>query len=932
MRALLKREVAVLVLAAAVVALLFARAGGAPPPLRGARSAARLEPELAFVPDPARVLPRSAARGHDFERDPFAPPSDTRPLPPLAYEEPPRAPLDLVLAPTRPAPDPVLWGRLLSAPDEPREDLGLFAELARGEAEEPADAAPVTRAPDVRRALGELGRPAPAERLSAAERAARADSYKRLFDWIQLASGQTLYGAIENEDRYGLFGPRRALEPVQFRQLDPETGSEAFRGQPAIAYERERLADFGLARTRANELELALHGLGGGAPEPGNYHALLSLAERCLAVRAEAPRALEIAADLARALADFDGDDPAPRLVLARAREAAFDFEGAFATYRDLLERFPRSVEARVGLAALERRCLLFESAERRLVEALELDRTSWRARWELGRLLCERGDAARALEELAAANRNAPEDPAFLATRASMRVDLARAHVRLGELRPALAAAEQALALQPESQAAIAVAVAVATLDPRLAGAPAVPAASAEEELARWLDPLELGASEGGRSLDFDLSFALGRYDLARGRLAAARERLERAAQADPLSAALPLAALSSVAELAGAPEDAWRLAEEARAADPRAPWTPYQLGRLLRRADDLEGARAELERALRLSLDFDEALLALAETLHAAGRHEEAQRYLERAAERLPERPEVHALLGANALARSSAFEAREHFRRALELAPEDPAARGGLAWCAYRRGDAAEALVLLAELEDARRDLPADDPWRAWARRQMERLQDHLGKVLWEDGFERAALRNGWQPDEGDGPLVELRDGAVHLEGAFARSGRVRLFREYPADRFVSLEARLRVSGDGSSRAGVFLARERRRQHEVERQSEVAVARHRDGALEVALARSSSDDGEVLKTGEAVLPADRWVRVRIERAGTEDLPLVDVLVDDVPIVVGAPMPELLRASQAVRAGFFAEGDTGRRAALTVDDVRVVFREGGR
>ncbi len=941
MKRLLRREAVVLFATAAILALLYARLARGAETLRGTPRVT--SPELVHhrAPDPLRVLPSrstteegpadtggESANG-STPRNLFAEPSDTRPLPPLAFESPPRRELPGLAPPTVPGPAPELYGRYLRRVVEPLEESELFA--AR-ESDSGASETPETRGADVRRALEELdrSRKTEGERELPSERAARIESNKHLYDWIQLTSLTTLFGSIQNEERYGLFSGGREEEPILFLQVDPATGREAFTGQPALAYERERIVDFGLARNRANEIELFYRGTEGRIA-PGRYHELLSFAASCIDDRHEAPRALEIAETLYRRLSEFDPQDPAPRIGLGRVFEARFDFESAFAEYGALLERFAHKADVYVALARLEERCLLFESAEARLRTAVAVERTSWRAQWALGRTLLARGREGAALEHLAIANRNAPEDPEALATRVSMRVDLARAHVRAGDLRAAVEQIELALALDPQRQEAIAALVSSAVLDQGVVSV--TPGASSEEELERWLAPLEErrdgDARASGTGLRFDLLLALGLFDLSRDRLAPARERLLAAAEADPLRASLAWRALSHLAELAGANEEAWRFVELARECDPLDPWTLFQRGRLLAKSDDLEGAREAFGAALERDLDFDEAVLALGEIAARLGRHEDAERYLERAAERLPDRPEVFALRGANALERGRWYDAREAFERALALDAGDPIALGGAAWCAYRTGDPEEALVQLAELEDSRREHAADDPYRAWARGTIERLEDHLAKVEWQDAFERSALRNGWQVEEGAGPLVEIAEGKVTLEGAFTRAGRTRLFREYPGHQLVSFEARMWIGGEGAVRAGVFVGRERLRQRTFETTSAASVARDKNGALEVELQRSATGDGEVLTAETAAFPTDRWVTVRIERGGDDAAPTVDVFLDELPLVLGAPLSELWRASQAVRVGAFVEGDTGRRALLSLDLVRVVYRE---
>ena len=106
-------------------------------------------------------------------------------------------------------------------------------------------------------------------------------------------------------------------------------------------------------------------------------------------------------------------------------------------------------------------------------------------------------------------------------------------------------------------------------------------------------------------------------------------------------------------------------------------------------------------------------------------------------------------------------------------------------------------------------------------------------------------------------------------------------------------------------------------------------MSLSRHKDGAVEVRILRSSGDDGEEVGSGAIEFATDRYVELRIERSGPPEQPTVDVYLDGVPLVLGAPFAELGRAAQPIRVGVYAEGETGRPVDLLVDDVRVVYRE---
>lgn len=881
-----------------VLGLCALRLGGGATALRGARRASDPEPPPAQeVPRPELALPDGARLAG--ARELFVPPSDTRPLPPLAPEEPPRAELALLLPPCDPGPAPRAF------------DL-LRARVARFEA--PALFDPPEQ-PEVAAVEGDevrAGRPARV-RETPAQELARQAGYRARHDWIQRRSGTTAFGRIVNDDRYGLPGdPRRAAEPLRFVQVDPETGREvhASLGAPAIDVAREDVLSFGFAETPANALELERRRFGAEpAIDAARFAAALEFAERALALRHDAPRALAIAEELGRACAAYDPDAAEPGLLLARVAEARFDFEGALRALQALADAHPSDVEPAVELAGVEERFLLDARAEERLRAACALPERSWLARAALGRFLLARGRADEALPELARASLDLPQDPGALALRADVRTALGACHLALGAPDEAARVLAQVLAADPTNERALAGLRSARLCGARTPGVPAPPAAAPQ-------------------GTGFELLLAGGVEAVLEGRGEQALELLRQAQAADPLRAQRPLAALSFLAEASGHPEQALSFAQGALEHTPDDVWSLYQRGRLLLARDDPEGAHESFLAALAAAPSFADALLALGETAFRRGDFEGAERYLARALalEGDGARAPLHALRGWNALRRGAAGAARESFERAVALEEDDPVARAGLAWCTYQDGDATEARVQLADLDRARRALPEDDPYRAWARAQIARIADHAEKVEWIDDFERLELRNGWTVREGAGPLVTLQEGAVHVQGVFAQAGRVGVFREYAAAGFVSFEVDVWIDPATTARAGLFVARERVRQDASDTLAEVAIARQKDGALELSFARKGVEP-ETVEVPEP-FPVGRWVRLRAERSGAGSDSRVTLSLDGIALIEGASFAALGSTASPLQAGVFVQGDAGRRVALRLDDAAAVVR----
>ena len=886
---------------------------------RRGRPSQAVEREQFPAPEIEAVLARSEATPSGA-RPLFAPPRDTRPLPPLPLIEPPRPELAALLPVTDPGPSAAVYGRLLRRAGTLTSTPGLFEDLggdgsavsaddqffgSREPAAEPDD-------PDepVGATIDEFYDESPEER------AARIAGYRQRYDWVRRTTGPMLFGRIENEDRFRLLtDTSRASEAILLVEVDPETGVERNRmtGAVALPVARGVVSAFGFAETVANELAIRDLELGPTVTR-GSFDERMQFAAWCVARRLEATEALATARRVYRSLAQFDADDPEPRLGLARALEASFDFEGALLEYRRIVEEFPLEAIAHVGLAELEARFLLYEEAEAGLRRAVSVDKGAWEARFALGRFLHARGRHAEAVEHLAVANRAAPTDPGELGARVAIRNALGTALLATGDVDEAARAFSSAASADASDQVALAGRMVCLVLsDPEGGGAAARELASATQ--------VELPG--------FELLMARGLAAVADGAALTAEREFTDAIAADPLRATQPYAALAYVARETGYPDEAIELAERALEADPRNAYAHYLRGRLLGERDAYEEAREALIAALDVELDFEDALVAMGDMVFRLGRFEDAERYLERAVvigtAAGATRPEVHGLRGLNLLRLDRVAEARDSFQAARSANFTDPVAMAGLAWCTYLGGDTTEALVELAELDEARRDRPEEDPWRVWARSQQERITNHTAKQEWFDALNRKRLRNTWLTDEKTGPTMRMVDGAVELSGAFQRAGQARVYREEPAGLFVSFEASVWVEPT-NVRAGIFIARERPRAGETEVTDEISVSRHKDGTTQVRILRSRQKPEEI--DMESSFPTGQWVRLRIEREGESSETRVTVSLDGVPLLEGVRAPAIGSGSSPLLMGVFAEGDVGREALVKMDDVSVVRR----
>ena len=870
------------------------------------------------VPDASLARPAERDLGQ-LSRDLFSPPRDTHPLPPLDAAPAPLAPLKGLFPPPLPGPLAAHFGQWLREDATPTPVAGLFATDAGAEDRGPADELGDAGLEQIK-GLGYTAGPskpaAAQEALTSEERAAQIAGYKRLYDWLRLDEGSPLFGRIRNKDKFAL--KTRREEAVEFLEFDPATGLERYAGQAPIQYERSRVTEFHFAETVPNRLQERRREIGDKVT-PGQYPSLMQFAEACVASRNEAREALDLALEVYRLADSVSPADPAPHLGIARCHELKFEFEAAFAEMSALTAKYGEVPEVQVRLGELEARLRLFGSAEQRFQGALVGANQDFEAQAAYGRFLLARGRAAEALEHLEIAHRNEPSAD-DREGRLRIRLELAAARFADGKLdgpNGAAAMYDSALAVEANDSRALAGKLALAAVKRQPADA-----------------ALETAAAAARDQAGFELLLAQGLTDLRAKRWSIARDNLLAAAEADPLRAFAAWRALSWLAEVTGYPVEALRYVEQALEAAPDDPWSLYQHGRLLWQRDDPEGAARQFKAALDRELSFTDAIASLAEIAVGAEEFAEAELYLGRALELDPERAELEARRGYNFVRLNDTARAEACFKRAQDLDAAEPAARSGLAWCAYRRNDPARAIELFRGLNDARRALPDKDAWRVYALSEIKRVEDHVAKEAWDDNFERSgnAGSNSWDVEEAAGPTFALADGRLFLRGNFKQTdGRARLLRRYPATEFVSIEMDVKVSSATFARVGVFITRERQQRGSAQPTSQISVERHPEGGLQLLLMDRATAEPERTDVAPALgvewWPADKVVRLRIERLGDGSDSKGRISVDGIPVAGGFPMGSIGSTGE-VNVGLFALGDTGQKVELEVDNVQVVRR----
>ncbi len=861
----------------------------------------------ANLPDVGLAL-ADTSRGTEFERDLFAPPSPTSPLPQLPVSIPPLEPLGALAPPTGWGPAPKHFGQYLRQPVLPagaEEVPDLFAigsvsdELASAEeAQEVVDLEELPDDPDAR--------------------AARIAGFKKQFDWIY--TNKFRFGRILNEDRYRL-GDANAPD-IQLLELNPVTGAPVF--GTSVTYSADRYDEFGLVDSALTTVEVGFASFGNPLNST-RFDEALAFAERCLLLRNETPRALEVAAELFRRAQEVNTQDsPRPRLGLARTMELGFQLQEAFAVYEDLLATGHGAnavVHARLG--SLYGTLRMDTEAEKCFAEALRLSRTDWEARLRFGEFLVSRARYEEALEHLREAVLREPKAPEDKPWRVRVRLANAGALLAAGRADDSFDAFATAVSAdQADEVGRKAEAEAGQLSAARLASKPA-----AQTYLASLVD----GEAADG---SFDVLLAEGLHAMDQGQWQESAQALTLAAGADPFRAYEALRVLSRLAEITGNPEDAQAFAADALAAQPSDPWTLFQLGRLAEADGDLGEARSAYRAALDLELDFAPALERMAALMHEAAEHEAAERYYERSVSIEPEVATVWSRRGWNALSLERLDLAQECFTEARRLKSSLASARAGLAWWNYAIGETEEAITLLGEIVDDRRAVGDDDPVVAYANKTADAIKDNDEKEVFRDRFDRVNGRvgNGWTLDQGFGPLADLTEGHVEISGNQDRGGRTRVFRSLPPDRFIAFSAEITVGADSKgTRVGLFIASERIRSGGAsEVQSEVTISRSRDGDLQVRVLKAPTDEEAIQRTVNGPSwPIGTPINVAIERTGDDLDSRFTVYVDGEPVAVDLESDRLTASRQPVNFGVFVEGESGRRADVNFDNVRVVRRK---
>lgn len=427
--------------------------------------------------------------------------------------------------------------------------------------------------------------------------------------------------------------------------------------------------------------------------------------------------------DDARALLErVAAGDAADLATKAALRLATLDFrdgraDAAARRVDDVLARYPSNAAALAAKAELLAADGDLDGALAAVERAVTSDRSSALAHYAAGKVRLLRGESADAVAAFTAAIQ--------LDTRlVPARVELAALHLAAGRIEEARQMAESALAVAPQSaDAQLLLARALLAgreparaeqilrdLERRQPASAAVATAVGRLELSKGSTQRARAAFERALRLDagaIEPLRYLTQLDINERRIDAARRRVTAALAGDPQRPALLLLA-SEVAEIAGDPAEAERLARTVLEVAPSASDAYARLAEIYGRSGRLQEATEEFQRLSRQQPESAGPITAVGVLLQMQGRDDEARQAYEQALGIDP-----RAAIAANNLAWMYA-ERGEDLDAALRLAqvakahlPAQPAVNDTLGWIYHLRG-ASE--LAIGPLEEAVRGAPS------------------------------------------------------------------------------------------------------------------------------------------------------------------------------------------------------------------------------
>lgn len=892
----MKREQILLIGTVAIIGLMSYRLMTRDASSKGPRSVRSLEHELSEWRDGELVV----GLGVDGEaRDPYIKPQADFPLPALDLPAPPLAGLPSLLPPPVPDSGPAQWSA----------NLYVYPKVPQGDLDDLVDA-------DAQLASAEEGDAGTETELDLDQ------DWSESYDSVKVDAIRTLYGWILGDDRY----EKKSGDPIRFQEVRPETGEERFAPRD---FASEEYQSFAFAKTLRNEIELKVREM--RKASAGRTVDLRAHIEWLLESGMQEPIAFEYAEEHARQLIDLAKDDVLNWLTLGAVWERTFRFDEAFTLYALLAGeklpasapdlglpieegRFASAAALRVSMARILRRIGVDGDAERLLRQADEVQPGDADALTGLGVLLLDQGRSEEALEPL----ERVASMPLNRSSRTALTAgfELGRCYLALGRMEDAAKAFSD---------------------NARAAGSAAHGAKARQGEIAaRYLagdfaDALQL--AEDAIEEDGATAELLYLRGLATGADAGSAAEVVRdlraAADASPLDAATPLAALAFYYDVLGMTTEADETLAQALSLDPQHLYGLYLQSRWAARDGQVAEASNGLRQMVAAHPRCAAALAELGWLLHQQEAFEAAEVAFRRAEAVRPSGNEIDTAAwadlalrrGLNQMELANWERAGELLRGALALEPMLYAAQNALATVAYAEGDLAQAIADFSYLQDNLRSDP-DNEQGQYAALWQERIQQHSQLRLWEDPFDGNRLRPGWEVQERsrNGVAPELRDGKLVIVGNHSDGGLTRASRSVTSLHFDSFAGDMEVGDNHRGDAGLFLAIETRQSRAT---WAFKVFRDREGQLVYHTLQGAKEERQTL--GRRVSPGVP-VRISFELDREPTTPQLTVRVDE-QVVFQGPAAVLKSAAGSLVYGVYAETANALPVDVSLDNVSVIY-----
>jgi len=727
-----------------------------------------------------------------------------------------------------------------------------------------------------------------------------------IYDWIKLNDqGARIFGYIKNDNKYDLL---KNDEPIKFEMVAVKSG----RVMAPHDYQRERVGEFGFADTVVNRIELAILDINFNA---GNLTTIHEKADWCISMADEEQKAIGYAVNLLERAIDLDPLSKESYNRLVDVHTMNHDRESALNVIQSALERKLNSAAIHVRYGRLLRWYKMDDKALDAFMQAEYIKPKFADSLVERAKLAYER----RNYDESMRLFQEAVQSPSW-DNDLKLKVIMGEGKCLLAfdRLPEALAKVQRVLKLDDMNSEAYNLKGTVLLNSGDIDGA--------QEAIEKAIE-----LSENSSKYVVNLGVVLFR----KGDFEGALQKFNEAIEMDPYNSSFPTAAKAFMSQCLGEEEAASSDYELAVEIDPTNFYALYLLGRDLIANGDMETAIDMLKKALRKNSKMADILSELGRACFLAGKSEDAAFYFEEYLNRDQGDFRIHYLLGLVLLNLNRIDDAITAFNKARSFTGEksaNPDPYNGIAYSKYAKGEVADSINAFGEVVRTF-DEGSTDPRYLYAKRWMERIEDHRRKSQWLDGFQRKEIKNNWKFKQRCGPSISLFGNEITFQGIQRQEQpdeRTSLRRSIEGREFRVFETDLCIKEENQARVGICIGTYiARGTTTVITKGEICLAVQPDGTLIYNVVDKGFNSVAWEKiTHEPIQPGVPF------RMGME---LIDyergvfrITLDGQPVLDGnLVVKDFRKNSREVLVGAFSEAPGSRKIAFTMDNARVVVKK---